>query len=341
MLSFTNDDIEKLKHYIDKSNSCALLSHYNPDGDSLGSCVALFSYLKDKNKDVYVIIPNEYPAFLDFILKDVCFCVARKHLDKAKEVLEKSDLIISLDHNDFKRTGDDIKECFENLKSTKILIDHHPNPNKEAYDLIFSETSSSSTCEVLYEVLYALEKSNKFLSPKIVDALYVGLCTDTGSFSYACNNKRTYEVAGTLVENGVNVEVMHHKLYNTFTESHLRLLGFCLMYRLRVFNKKGAAFIYLTKEDLAKFRYKVGDLEGVVNYCLMIKGITFGALITERPDRIRISFRSSSDTFNVNSFAREHWNGGGHPKAAGGHCFEDLDYVIEKITKQIETFPNV
>lgn len=104
---------------------------------------------------------------------------------------------------------------------------------------------------------------------------------------------------------------------------------------MRVFYKQRAAFIFLSKQELTKYNYKIGDLEGVVNYCLKLEGIDFCAMITEREDKIRMSFRSKDAYIDVNKFARKYWNGGGHVMAAGGKSYDTLNKVVETFTKQI------
>ncbi|MFA7082411.1 MAG: bifunctional oligoribonuclease/PAP phosphatase NrnA [Bacteroidales bacterium] len=334
---FSETEITELKNKIQESNIITLVSHFNPDGDTIGAAVAFYHYLKSQNKTVKVIIPNEYPSFLNFVMVDIPHIIGSKQLDEAKLAFSETDLIIGVDFNSITRVGDMLKDTLVQSEKTKVLIDHHLNPEKDNFDLIFSKVNVSSTSELLYEVLFLLEGSNLFLNKKIAQALYLGICTDTGSFSFACNERRIYEVVADLVDNGADPEYVHQIVYSTFSENRLRLLGFCLCERLKVFPKQGAAFIYLSKSDLRRFNYQIGDCEGIVNYCLSLEGIEFGALVTERADRVRLSFRSKHN-FDVNIFSKTYWNGAGHKKAAGGFSHEKLDSVIERLTKLIEEF---
>ncbi|MDD2530238.1 MAG: bifunctional oligoribonuclease/PAP phosphatase NrnA [Bacteroidales bacterium] len=335
---FPQTYINELRNKIDKANNILLVSHFNPDGDTIGAACAMYNYLKSKNKNTEILIPNEYPSFLDFIMIDIPYIIASKRFNDAKAAIEQTDLIICLDFNAFHRAGDFLKDILITSPKQKILIDHHLEPEIHNFDLVFSKINVSSTSELLYEVLQLMEEK-PFLTKEIAQGIYVGICTDTGSFSFSCNNRRTYEIVAELVDYGVDVEYVHQEVYNTYSENRLRLLGFCLSERLTVFHKEKAALIYLSKEDLKRFNYQIGDCEGVVNFCLTMKGIEFGALVTERMDRIRISLRSKHD-FDVNKFARKYWNGGGHQKAAGGHSFESLDWVLENLTKQIKNTCN-
>lgn len=334
---FPKTDILDLKNKIHEANTITLVSHFNPDGDTIGAVSAFYHYLNSKNKNLKVVIPNEYPAFLEFIMKDIPSIIGSKQLEEAKLAFNETDLIICLDFNSVKRVGDILMDSLLFSNKPKLLIDHHLDPEQENFSPIFSKINVSSTSELLYEVILLMEGNNSFLTKDISQSLYLGICTDTGSFSFSCNERRTYEVVAELVDKGVNVEYVHQEVYNTYSENRLRLLGFCLCERLKVFPKQGAAFIYLTKNDLRRFNYQIGDCEGIVNLCLSMKGIDFGALITERVDRIRLSFRSKHN-FDVNLFARNYWNGGGHKKASGGFAQESLDSVIERLTKQIEEF---
>ncbi|MDD2191519.1 MAG: bifunctional oligoribonuclease/PAP phosphatase NrnA [Bacteroidales bacterium] len=334
---FSETEITELRNKIQESNIITLVSHFNPDGDTIGAATSFFHYLKSKNKTVKVVISNEYPAFLEFVMKDVPHIIGTKQFEEAKLAFIETDLIIGLDFNSVTRVGDMLKDSLLESNKPKVLIDHHLFPEIENFDLIYSKTNVSSTCELLYEVLFLLEGNNSFLNFNIAQSLYLGICTDTGSFSYACNERRVYEVVADLVDHGADVEDIHKKVYNTYSETKLRLLGFCLCERLMVFPKQGAAFIYLSRKDLRRFNYQIGDCEGIVNYCLSLEGIEFGALVTERPDRIRLSFRSKND-FDVNVFSRTYWNGAGHKKAAGGFSHESLDAVIERLTEQIKGF---
>jgi len=333
---FSETDVLEFETKLKKANTITLVSHFNPDGDTIGATSAMYHYLLNVGKNIQVVIPNDFPHFLDFVMKDIPYVIASKQLEEAKRLFTDTDLIICLDFNSPKRVGDMLVDSLLSSSKPKIVIDHHISPEKEFFDIVFSSFSSSSASELIYEVLSLIEKDS-FLTKEIAQGIYVGICTDTGSFSFSCNGRRTYEVVADLVENGADVEYVHQEVYNTYSENRLRLLGFCLFERLKVFPEKGAALIYLSKSDLRRFNYQIGDCEGIVNLCLSMEGIEVGALITERADRIRISFRSKYD-FDVNEFARQYWNGGGHKKAAGGHSFEKLETVIEKLTQQINGF---
>jgi phosphoesterase RecJ-like protein len=230
------------------------------------------------------------------------------------------------------RAGD-MKMILEQFIGTKILIDHHLEPSKE-FDFLYSTNKTSSTAELVYDLIEEAGDKNLINKP-LAEALYVGLMTDTGSFSYACNHPNTFHIAGNLINAGVDGERIHRLVYDTFSEDRLNLLGFCLSDRLTVRADLGIAYIYLTSADLKRFNYQVGDTEGVVNYALSIDSVNVAVLLTERDKLIRMSFRSKSD-FSVNDFARKYFDGGGHQKAAGGNSSESMKITIEKMIKSFE-----
>lgn len=331
---FSNDLVAQLKAKLNSANSITLFAHFNPDGDTIGAVVAMYHYLTSLSKRVDVIIPNEYPHFLSFIMNDISFIVATEQQSKAVQIISQADLLICLDFNAAKRVGDDLSSKLREAKQCKIVVDHHQDLEANTFDIAFSVPGASSTCELLYEVLMGLS-GTKSISSVIAQALYVGICTDTGSFSYSCNDSHTYNVIAELVNHKIDVEFIHQQVYDTYSEKRLKLLGFCLLERMVVIAQRHSAFIYLSKEDMAKFHYQTGDCEGIVNYTLSMEDIEFGALLTERSDRVRMSFRAKYN-IDVNVFAQTYWNGGGHKKASGGTSFEPLESVIKKLKAQIE-----
>lgn len=323
---FNPDTLTKVKHLLTSPAEIVVTSHYNPDGDALGSSLALSRYLTKKGHSVTTIIPNDFPGFLQWMpgQKDI---VVYFHKSKtADELLKNAKIIFSLDYNAISRVNL-FADQLAKAKGVKILIDHHLEPEKE-FDFSFSVIKTSSTSELVFDFIEALDDAH-LIDAEIAINLYVGIMTDTGSFSFACNYPRTYEVVARLVEAGVDTEQVHRLVYDTYSESRMRLLGFCLSERMKVLPEHSTAYIWLTQEDLDKFDFNPGDTEGMVNYALSIKGISFAALFTEKEDRIRISFRSKGN-FSVNNFARNHYQGGGHRNASGGDSFDKMPVTLSK-----------
>lgn len=329
-------ELLKLKKLLsDKTQTIVITSHKNPDGDAIGSSLALNEYLKLLGYQTICILPNSYPSFLAWLPGNENMLVFEDEREKSKELIKSADIVFSLDYNAFHRTGE-MEKVIEESNAKKILIDHHLEP-ANYFDVSISKIATSSTSELIYEIIDFF--GDKYIINKnIAEALYVGIMTDTGSFSYSCNYPETYNIIAHLVKLGVDGELIHQLVYSTFSESRLRLLGYCLSERLHVLPEYKTAYIYLTKEDLKKYNHTSGDTEGVVNYALTIEGVEFAALFTEREDLIRISFRSKGN-FSVNNFARKYFDGGGHEKAAGGNSNMNMDDTLKKFKKYLKNIP--
>lgn len=325
-------DITLLQEYINSQQSITIITHFNPDGDAVGSSCALYHYFNSLNKDVQVILPNNVPYSLKFLLENVNHIIAEADFKQARKRLQSTDVLIIADMNNNSRSGDSLEKVLNEIDCKTVLIDHHEQPEK--YDISFSYPTSSSTCEVVWSVFNRLTKKKVF-SQDISICLYSGIMTDTGSLSYSCNNPDLYVVISNLLKSGIKANKVNQKLFNTYTHSRLNLLGYAISKKLRVFEKQRAAFIFLSVEELDKYNYQPGDLEGVVNYCLKLENIDFCALISERDNKIRMSFRSKDESIDVNKFARKYWNGGGHIMAAGGKSFKSLQEVVKIFTEQI------
>lgn len=301
-----------------------ITTHYNPDGDAIGSSLALYHFLVAKGINAHVLIPNELPSFLQWMPGVEASVIYSQEPDLGKELLASADLIFCMDYNGLNR----VKLFTEELKNsyaTRILIDHHLKPENE-FDMQFSVTSVSSTSELLFQILTEAGFAN-LVTKEMAECFFVGIMTDTGSFSFACNRPETFEIAAKLINTGIDVEWIHRMVYDTYSESRMRLLGHCLGKNLKVLPEFATAYIWLTKADLDQFEYQQGDTEGVVNYALSIQNVAVAALFTERDDRIRVSLRSKG-TFSVNDFARDFFNGGGHRNAAGGDIFMPMPEAL-------------
>lgn len=311
-----------------RSAHLLITTHTNPDGDAIGSSLALYHYLKVTGKDVHLIVPNNYPEFISWLPGNDGIIVFEKERDRSKKILDQADMVFCLDYNAIKRSGN-MQEALAACNASRIMIDHHPEPEQSDFDFLYSTTETSSTAELLYVFLTQLDPDFA-LTADMATCLYVGIMTDTGSFSFACNRPETFQVTAELLKAGIDGENIHRKVYDTFSEDRLRLLGYSLAEKLVVLPDYASAYISLTREDLDRFHFQVGDTEGLVNYALSIKGIAMAVLLTEKNGRIRLSFRSKGD-FSVNLLAREHFNGGGHRNAAGGDSYDSLENTILKL----------
>lgn len=319
-MRISESSINYFKKLIGEKSDVIITTHYNPDGDAIGSSLALYHFLVAQGLKVKVLIPNELPSFLQWMPGADLAVIYSENTIIGDDLISGADVIFCMDYNSLSR----VKLFTDQLRAsnaTRIIIDHHIKPENE-FDLTFSVTSVSSTSELLYQILDESGFSAE-ITPKMAECFFVGIMTDTGSFSYACNRPETFQIAANLIQTGIDVERVHRMVYDTYSESRMRLLGHCLGSNMKVIPEFATAYIWLTKQDLENYNYQQGDTEGVVNYALSIQNVAIAALFTERDDRIRVSLRSKGE-FNVNEFARAHFNGGGHRNAAGGDVFKSL-----------------
>jgi phosphoesterase RecJ-like protein len=253
--------------------------------------------------------------------------------DKAKSVLDKADMLFCLDFNTLSRTRQMANKLNE-LQCIKILVDHHQEPSTEVFDYGISDTSKSSTSEMIYDLIIA-SGNGKRINQEIAQCLYAGVMTDTGSFRFASTTAAVHRMVANLMETGFDHTQIHENLFDNFLENRLRFIGHVLQNRLEIYYEYNAALISVPWKDLVKFDIKTGDTEGIVNYPLSIKGIKMAALIIDRDEEIRCSFRSKGD-FDVNTFARKYFQGGGHFNAAGGRSKETLDKTVQQFISAIK-----
>jgi phosphoesterase RecJ-like protein len=331
----TKDDIYNLKQLISTPKHIIIVPHKNPDGDAIGSSLGLYHYLKKLHHHVMVIAPNDYPNFLKWMPAEGDVLKYDSNTEKANELIEKADLIFTLDFNALNRIGD-MEMPVTNAKAIKIMIDHHQQPDDYA-KYIYSDVSMSSTCEMVYNVIEMLQDVDK-IDGNIATCLYTGIMTDTGSFRFSCTTTQTHNIIGTLIEKGADNAQIYSNIYETFSYNQLQLLG-CALNNLRVFPEYNTAYITLSQEELNSFNFKKGDTEGFVNYGLALEGIVFSVIFIEsqQDNIVKISLRSKGD-FSVNEFARAHFEGGGHINAAGGKSELSLEETIEKFISILPSY---
>ena len=321
-----NSVANELKILLSKKYKIVITTHLNPDGDALGSTLALSMALKKMGHDVYPIVPNEYPDFLQWLPGNEDVIDFYKKKEFASSIILSADIIFFLDHNESKRGGD-MNEILTASKAVKIMIDHHPNPQMSV-DFQLSFTEASSTCELIFEFITAID-GLRFMDKAIAECIYTGILTDTGCFNYNSSRKRTFEIAAQLLSYDIPKDDIFSRIYNNFSAQRMRLLGYCLNEKMVVLPELNTAYIALTLEEQKRFDFATGDSEGFVNYPLSIKGIYFTALFIEHKDKVKISFRSRGK-FPSNLFSERHFSGGGHLNAAGGESKFSLDKTIQK-----------
>ncbi|MBK8444509.1 MAG: DHH family phosphoesterase [Sphingobacteriales bacterium] len=321
--------ITALQEYLNTARRIVITTHHRPDGDALGSSLAMYHFLKNHPAahDVKVIVPSEYPDFLQSLPAATEVLVFGANLAKSLLLIEKSDLIFCLDYNAFHRTHT-MESYLAQSKALKVLIDHHLQPDTAAMDFVLSDTSASSTCELVLDFLDMLGARDA-VDTDIAHCLYAGLLTDTGRFKFSITPK-VHETAAFLVKCGANAFQITDDIYESYSEDRLRLWGYAIDERMEVLWEYRTAIISLPAEVFRRFQYRVGDTEGLVNFPLSIKGIYLVALITENEGMVKLSLRSKGD-FSVDEMARTHFEGGGHRNAAGGRSkLMSLEAVVQK-----------
>ncbi|MCX6301604.1 MAG: bifunctional oligoribonuclease/PAP phosphatase NrnA [Bacteroidia bacterium] len=324
---------ELTKLFSTKEN-ILLICHINPDGDAIGSQLAIYHYLKSKGKLAGMISPNNLQEFLKWMDGVEEINIFIRHREKCKRLVEEAGLIVMLDFNQADRLGE-AEIPVAASKAVKVVIDHHLDPRNFA-DLMISDPSKCSTSELVNELITEMN-GGRFLNRSFAEALYVGIITDTGNFEHGLYTGSTFRMVADLLESGIEKEKIHNLVYNNFSIDRMRLLGFALNQRMVIIPEYQTAYIYLTKEDLAEYNYTKGDSEGFVNMPLSIKGILFTALFIEKDGFIKLSFRSKGD-FPTNRFALKYFSGGGHLNASGGDYHDTLDNTIKYFLEALKEF---
>ena len=320
---------KELSKLFSSSDNILLICHVNPDGDAIGSQLALFHYLTGNGRNVQMISPNNLQEFLKWLPGADLINIFIRQRDYCKALIRKSDLIIFLDFNQPERLGE-LQNLLQDSGAKKIIIDHHLNPNPFA-DIIISDPAKCSTSELVYELLASLD-NKPFMTKEIAEAIYVGIITDTGNFEHGNYTGQTLRIVADIFDTGIERDRILGLVYNNFSEYRMRLQGFALYKRMTVIPEFQTAYIYLTKSDLIAFNNVKGDTEGFVNMPLSIKGISFAVLFLEKDNFIKLSFRSIGN-FPVNEFASEFFSGGGHLNASGGEYNDTLENTIDYFLK--------
>ncbi|MDX2189768.1 MAG: bifunctional oligoribonuclease/PAP phosphatase NrnA [Bacteroidota bacterium] len=330
------ENIRELKKLIfGPSLNIVITTHQKPDADALGSSLALYGYLKQYNHKITVISPTDYPRFIQWMPCNHCvidFEASEKNNKLSRVAIEKADLIFYLDFSSVERLKD-VGPFFEKASGKKVLVDHHLDPSIKA-DFVLWNSKAAATCELIYELIVMLGDKSKINIP-IGECIYAGIMTDTGSFRFPSTSKKVHLIIANLIELGVDNSKIHRLVYDNNSHEKLMFLGFVLSQKMKIIPEYCTAYIVINKEELATYHSQTGDTEGLVNYALSIENIEFATIIIERPDAVKLSFRSSGN-FKVNEFASKHFEGGGHKNASGGKSSLSLAQTVEKF---IELLP--
>lgn len=321
------EDIQKIQELLSTPKKIIIIPHRSPDGDAMGSTLGLYHFLKKLNHESLVVAPNEFPDFLAWLPDSDAVLIYEKDKENIAQKIYDADLIFTLDFNALHRTGE-LEQVLTKVTAPFIMIDHHQKPDDYA-KYQFSDTKYGSTCEMVYHFIVSLGMEN-LIDKTIATCIYTGIVTDSGSFKFPSTTSTTHRVVANLIDKGIENAAIHNALYDENSYNRLQLLGQALKNMKILFDKK-TSFITLSQKELDQNNYEKGDTEGIVNYGLSIKGIIFTAIFIEHRDEniIKISFRSQG-SFDVNQFARTHFNGGGHINAAGGKSYLSLNETVAK-----------
>lgn len=331
-LTFEREIIDKVQQVLLRAKNIVLVSHTNADGDAVGSILGMYHLLKNNmrgDQHYTMILPNGCPFTFDFLPGASLILNADSDRERCVSSFDRADLIIGVDFNDASRIGS-MADALREASAAKLLIDHHINPDTTLFHTVVSQPQISATCELLYWLGIALW-GPEMLNHDAAMCLYNGIMTDTGSFAFSNNHPSVYEAAAHLVKYDINAPDIHNKVMNSWSVNKMQFLGYCLDQRMHIFEEEGFAYIVISKNDMQRFNIQQPEVEGLVNYVMMLQKVEVGALVKEyEPMAIRISFRSKSD-FNVQELARNYYGGGGHRKASGATSNKDLDTTVQEM----------
>ncbi|MEO8712836.1 MAG: bifunctional oligoribonuclease/PAP phosphatase NrnA [Parafilimonas sp.] len=327
--------VEHLYTLLEKERNIVITMHQKPDGDAMGSALGLYHFLKSLNHNVIVISPTNWAKFLNWM--PGCKEVLDYELNTQEciALLNKADMLFCLDFNSMHRVKK-METLLLGAKCVKVLIDHHEEPAEEHFDYGESDITKSSTCEMIYDFIVRSPFAGK-LDLNMAACIYTGIMTDTGSFRFSITSASTHKAVAHLKELGLEHSIIHENIFDNFLENRLRFIGNALLNRLDVIYEYNTALMAIPKHDILKYDIRTGDTEGLVNYLLTIEGIKLGALLIDRVEERKWSFRSKED-FDVNELARNHFEGGGHKNAAGGRSSESLEDNVKRFKEVIKQY---
>jgi len=335
---FTKENCNQIDELLKNAESVIITTHRNPDGDALGSTLGLQLFLKKYYKvKTIVMVPDAFPTFLNWMpnIKDIV--IFDQNPSENSERLNEASVIFCLDYNNPSRTAD-MEKSLVSSNSIKIMLDHHQHPDGFV-NYTWSDTSASSTCEILYRFAAQMSWLSS-IDIEIAACIYTGIMTDTGSFRFPVTTSETFRIISHLKETGLKHWKIHELLFNQNSFNKLQLWGYALGQAMVNLPEISTTYIALNAESLSKYNYKEGDTEGLVNYALSVEGSVLGILLSEKDGKIRISFRSTG-SFSVNKLSRENFEGGGHENAAGGVSYLSMQDTIDKLLRVLYNIPEL
>jgi len=327
------ENIQKAKKIVNKFDKIIIITHTSPDGDALGSSLALYHFLSEYGKQANIIVPNEFPNFLQWMPGVDQIIIAEKNNSIAAELIEAAELIFFLDFNVLSRI-EQLETLVNNSTASKILIDHHLDPG-DFSDITISHPTISSTSELIFRFICRMGFFD-YINKSCAECIYTGMMMDTGAFTFNSNSPAIYFIISELLNKGIDKDEIYTNVYCHNSFRRIRLQGFVMYNKIQILKEYNTSLISLTHAELQRFRSQKGDTEGFVNIPLAIEKVVLSAFIREEKDIIRISLRSKGN-FPTNQFAKEVFGGGGHLNASGAEFkgkFEDaLRIFIEALPR--------
>ena len=335
----TEQKLDQLREILGGApKKMALLSHTNPDGDTIGAALAWRAYLERLGHTTRCIAPNRYPYFLEWMTDIGYIWVFKEDADgEMAKFIGEADVIFCMDFNQINRLDRVTDTATANTTAQRVLIDHHLHPPVDGYTVQFSDTHSCSTSYIVYQLIEALAGTDA-IDQAMAEALYVGIMTDTGNFSFSNLTSDLFRTVAVLIDRGVNVPYVNSSVYDNFSEGRMRLLGYMLNDKMVTDYRYGVAYVSLTEEEMRRFNFIQGDSEGFVNYPLSIRGIRMSAMFIQTKHSIRVSLRSRGSDVDVNVFARRYFDGGGHRNAAGGKSYVSMDETLKNFHTYLKEY---
>ena len=323
---------------LDGGTNVVICTHVNPDGDAIGSSLALKHYLERKGKQATVVVPNVFPDFLTWLPGADTILIYTKHQEQIRAVLDAADLVIVCDLNQPNRLGG-MEEVVMQNSAPRILIDHHLDPNTEFCETIISEPAMCAAGEVICHLLSQNGEIDNISENEAI-CLYCAMMCDTGAFSFNSNRPVIFEHISHLLARGIDKDQIYRNVFWTASEARLRLQGYLLYVNMKVLHERHTAIMTLTNEERRRFKVKNGDTEGIVNIPLTMLGTRLTISInadTEQPGIMKLSLRSVGD-FPCDQMASRFFNGGGHKNASGGKLQCSMEEALERVKAAIEAY---
>ena len=326
---------DELKKFLETPKNIVVVGHRNPDGDAVGSTLALSRYLNKKGHHATVVMPNDYPDFLHWLPGSENTYRFDWQNKQSQKAIQKSDIIFLLDFNALHRVGSNMQKTLEEYPNDFAMIDHHQQPDNVKY--MYSDVTICSTAQMVYQFI-EMNNDVALIDKDMATCMYTGIMTDTGSFRFRSTTSTTHRIIADLIDKGAENDRIHNNVYDANSYNRLLLLGQALS-NLQILPSYKTAYITLTDDEKKRFDFQKGDTEGVVNYALSLKGIIFAAIFIEDKEQniIKISFRSKGK-FSVNQFARNHFEGGGHDNAAGGKSHLSMEETVTKFSSLLDNY---